>query len=91
MQAYQDVKEAPKSWQDQNAYEQHNAAGGGMKRSRDEEEDEEEYDKNEGSRSKYKCGLCGQVLALPLTAQCCARCAILTLPHALFLSLRVSF
>eukprot|EP00286_Rhodomonas_abbreviata_P001673 CAMPEP_0181289306 /NCGR_PEP_ID=MMETSP1101-20121128/815_1 /TAXON_ID=46948 /ORGANISM="Rhodomonas abbreviata, Strain Caron Lab Isolate" /LENGTH=252 /DNA_ID=CAMNT_0023393525 /DNA_START=320 /DNA_END=1074 /DNA_ORIENTATION=+ len=48
-----------RAWQTQDGFDP--SQMGGMKRGRDDEVEEDEYDdKGDGSRSKYKCGLCGQ-------------------------------
>jgi len=69
MQSFQDVKLGSHlgSWQDQGMFD----ANAGLKRMRDDddENDDDENDdddKGDGTRSKYKCGLCGQVDVLPL-------------------------
>lgn len=68
MQGFQEIKDAAaRAWQEQGGFDP--SIGGGMKRVREDEDDEEYDDKGEGTRSKYKCGLCGQVTSLiPLLA-----------------------
>mmetsp|Transcript_10119 Transcript_10119/g.24023 ORF Transcript_10119/g.24023 Transcript_10119/m.24023 type:complete len:266 (-) Transcript_10119:114-911(-) len=59
MQGFQEIKDAAaRAWQEQGGFDP--SIGGGMKRVREDEDDEEYDDKGEGTRSKYKCGLCGQ-------------------------------